>query len=539
MKTLNIMGMDWTYKAALRGYDSAILTRAWNGIGTLEIVINSGIPNANKIQQDDILWFDTDYHKAHIVEKIEVTQDGSERLYKITAAHISVLLRDFITLPPAGQDYDIRTGSREDVARAWVTENAISPADPGRVQYPIVLGAIQGIGSTITEQTRMKVLAEELRRIFEPEDLGWGLELDIPNQQYIFRVYAGVDRTSTQSENSRILFGIQYGNLAGYRKVVDRSAAKTVAYVGGQGEGAARSIVEIDAQTPGARRREAFVDARDVETTDELIERGLQTLSDLAPVDSYEFEALNRQFTYETDYDLGDFVTIVMDKDSYQHLQIKEITEIYVQGNITVVPAFGKTERTIAGAFQAVTRKVEALEGASLKLDDESITPKATWSSEKIRDNMRVLPPIATVVATAAINIPAGWLECNGQAVSRDTCADLFDAIGTTYGEGNGTSTFNVPDLKGRIPVGQDAAQTEFDVLGETGGEKAVTLTEAQLPSHTHGQRIINSGTAGTAGAQGASAANNATAGATVAAGSGQAHPNLQPYIVLRYIIKY
>ena len=54
MKTLNVMGMDFTYKAALQGYESAIVTRAWNGIGTLELSINSGLPNADLIWQDDI-----------------------------------------------------------------------------------------------------------------------------------------------------------------------------------------------------------------------------------------------------------------------------------------------------------------------------------------------------------------------------------------------------------------------------------------------------------------------------------------------------
>lgn len=518
MKTLNVMGMDFTYKAALQGYESAIVTRAWNGIGTLELSINSGLPNADLIWQDDILWFDTDYHKAHIIEKIEITQQGSKKLYKITASHINVLLRDFITIPPAYYSYDTRNGTREQIVRAWVTENAISPTDPARAQYPIELGELQGLGDTITEQTRLKVLSDEIGRIMEPEDLGWRLELDIPNTRYLFKVYAGVDRTAGQSVNSRILFGIKYGNVAGYRKIKDSSAAKTVAYVGGQGEGSDRNIVEVDASGSG-RRKEAFIDARDTNETAELTERGLQTLAEQAPVDSYEFEALNRQFTYETDYDLGDFVTVVMDKNTYQDLQIQKISEIYEQGNISVVPEFGKSERTIGQAINAVSKKIDVLEAA---------TPPPG-----------AIPPTGTVVATAAINIPAGWLECEGQAVERSTYADLFAAIGTTYGAGDGTTTFNVPNLKGQIPVGQDTSQTEFDTLGETGGGKEITLTVGQLPSHTHGQRVINSGTAGTAGAQGASGANTTTAGATAAAGSGEAHNNLQPYIVLRYMIKY
>lgn len=68
---------------------------------------------------------------------------------------------------------------------------------------------------------------------------------------------------------------------------------------------------------------------------------------------------------------------------------------------------------------------------------------------------------------------PANWLLCNGAAVSRTTYASLFAAIGTKYGAGDGSTTFNVPNLKGRTPFGKDATQTEFDALAKTGGAKA------------------------------------------------------------------
>lgn len=67
---------------------------------------------------------------------------------------------------------------------------------------------------------------------------------------------------------------------------------------------------------------------------------------------------------------------------------------------------------------------------------------------------------------------PAGWLICDGQAVSRTTYADLFAVIGITYGAGDGTTTFNVPDLRGRTVVGLNTTDTEFDTLGKKSGRK-------------------------------------------------------------------
>src|SRR5690606_20957810 len=81
---------------------------------------------------------------------------------------------------------------------------------------------------------------------------------------------------------------------------------------------------------------------------------------------------------------------------------------------------------------------------------------------------------------------PDGYLICDGSAISRTTYAAIFTVLGTTYGTGDGSSTFNLPNLKGRVPVGLDSSQTEFDALAETGGANTHTLTIAQLPSLTH-----------------------------------------------------
>ena len=146
--------------------------------------------------------------------------------------------------------------------------------------------------------------------------------------------------------------------------------------------------------------------------------------------------------------------------------------------------------------------------------------------------------PIGAISPYAGSIAPTNWLICDGRAISRFTYSDLFNAIGTTYGSGDGNTTFNLPNLKGRVPVGQDTNDNDFDTLGETGGEKTHTLTVDEMPSHHHDIYVDEVGTGGIWGpmsTQQQSLQRNAITGNT---GGNQSHNNLQPYITLNYIIK-
>ena len=143
--------------------------------------------------------------------------------------------------------------------------------------------------------------------------------------------------------------------------------------------------------------------------------------------------------------------------------------------------------------------------------------------------------------AGASGDIPAGFLLCDGASYLRADYPDLFAAIGTLWGAADGTH-FNVPNLKGRVPVGYDAAQTEFDSVGENGGEKTHVLSKAELPSYNldvSGARA-HFGGSGSNHDSGSGTDNYTSLGSLTVplGGSGSAHNNLQPYAVSHYIIK-
>lgn len=147
--------------------------------------------------------------------------------------------------------------------------------------------------------------------------------------------------------------------------------------------------------------------------------------------------------------------------------------------------------------------------------------------------------PVGCIVPFTSDTVPENWLLCDGQAISRTEYDLLFSIIGTSYGVGDGSTTFNLPNLKGRVAVGKDSTQTEFDNLGETGGEKTHTMTEQELVPHAHNVNVAY----GTGGSRYGMPVNAGTSGDwlggyTQYTGGGEPMNNLQPYQITNYIIK-
>ena len=151
--------------------------------------------------------------------------------------------------------------------------------------------------------------------------------------------------------------------------------------------------------------------------------------------------------------------------------------------------------------------------------------------------------PSGAILQFAGSSAPSNWLLCDGALVSRTTYATLFGVIGTVYGAGDGSSTFKLPDLRGRVPIGAgQGSNLQNRVIAATGGAETHTLTEPQLPSHDHSISLFDSS---------APTGNNFRVAATddigdprnpptstQNAGGNQPHNNMQPFLVVNHIIK-
>lgn len=221
----------------------------------------------------------------------------------------------------------------------------------GAVPIPKVeLGRLQGFAEKISFQATMKNLSVYLTKLSRSSGLGYRLRPDFKQKILIFEVYKGIERTLSQGINARVIFSDSYRNLNNALYRFNNQLEKTLAVVGGEGEGSSRTYVTIGGGG-GLALREVFVDARDLtseniskaEYLEALRQRGWSKLAEYIVSESMECEAeADINFRYLEHYDLGDIVSV--DKHSWgikMNQRITEIEEVYQDGGMFVVPTLG------------------------------------------------------------------------------------------------------------------------------------------------------------------------------------------------------
>jgi microcystin-dependent protein len=196
-------------------------------------------------------------------------------------------------------------------------------------------------------------------------------------------------------------------------------------------------------------------------------------------------------------------------------------------------------------AISTKTLKDPAALGDEILINDAGVLKKITLQQIS---SLVTIPP-GTIVDFAGSTAPTGWLLCYGQAISRTGYAALFTSLGLVYGAGDGSSTFNLPDCRGRVSAGQDNmggssadrltiadGGMDGDVLGNAGGLQTNTLNVTQMPAHSHtvSANVDRNG----AGLYQSGGAAGGVTNVSSSTGGGLPHPNVQPTIVFNKIIK-
>lgn len=149
------------------------------------------------------------------------------------------------------------------------------------------------------------------------------------------------------------------------------------------------------------------------------------------------------------------------------------------------------------------------------------------------------IAPVGSIVIWGSEDIPENYLKCEGQILSREEYASLFNVIGTTFGDGDGTTTFALPDMRNYVIVGM-SDDTDINAIGKKYGEKEVTLSINQMPTHRHEEygTTANSSSSYKTPIIANAYSPGATGHYTSFSGGGQPHNNMQPSMAMVFIIK-
>lgn len=241
--------------------------------------------------------------------------------------------------------------------------------------------------------------------------------------------------------------------------------------------------------------------------------------------------------------------TAIVDAINSIHAVIEDISTA-VTSNTTNITSNTTNIANVDGNIQNEFNELKTEVESELATQQSNIESQLNNLDDSVSTH---ISPVGAIMAFAGSTAPSFWKICDGSVVSRQTYSALFTAIGTTYGAGNGSTTFKLPDLRGRVVAGVGASGTPLAsyALGTKGGSEAVGLTEANMPQHSHPIYCSNDDARDSGSGSGYSVHKSnigqrgtnvvSRGGKTiytgVAGGSGTTHENVQPTIALNYII--
>lgn len=428
----NILNTSLEWVGVADQFKSAIWTPRYYDCGDFELYISADEKNIQLLQKDFYVTRPDD-DMVGIIEKIDATTDEEGGKYlTVTGRDLKSILGRRIVWQQTNL-----SGTVEDGIRQLITENVISPAITTRKIDNFILADKANLTDTFDMQVTGDNLLDTIISLCKAYGYGFDVVLT-DDKKFMFILYKGEDRSYDQSVNPYVVFSPQFDNLKSVDYSFDKSNFKNVAVVAGEGEGLERKRVTVfrTAETSGLDRYESYVDARDVSTNEGeisdseynglLIEKGTESFNESGETESFEGEIEpSVNFTYKSDYFLGDIVQIENDLKISSAPRIIEIIECEDENGYSMIPTFEFTNEIDThfdtGDVPLTTLQQKALANAQGKI---LFTSKPTREFE---GEMIYSDELATV--TTAQDTDTVILGVNGDFVSM-TVGQLKSVIG-------------------------------------------------------------------------------------------------------------
>lgn len=346
---LTILNDDFEKIGIIDDFTSLIWHRKFYTSGIFKLNMPQTENNLAMIKEKNLIYkpgsdeagiIDTYYYKKE--------DDGTETIEAAGYFLTGILARRII---PALTTFN---ATYRDIMRSLVNQNAIT-TNAKRMIPHLSLAAVEADTAEKQElQVTGKNLLTYLGKVSQVSEIGFKIRYLRTYME--FYTYTGTDHSKNQSENPRVIFAAEYDNLGSTEYTYNATDKVTSAYVAGEGEGAARTIIEVDNGETGLDRYESFVDSRssreddmtDAQYLEMLRQNGLEVLT--PAVENFAGDATESETTvYKQDYDLGDIVTVLNKKWNKElSVRITEVEEIDDTNGSRIVVYFGTTERTLA-----------------------------------------------------------------------------------------------------------------------------------------------------------------------------------------------
>ena len=339
---INVLNKQYQRIAVVDTFTSLMWCKRYYDVGALDLQIEATIENLKIFKKHYFITRDDDTN-VYRIEAIEIdtNEDGDDVLI-IGAVDCKAILSQRITWSQVFS----RNVTAEQFIENIIDVSFINPDSVDRKIDNFRLDIPSLTTETTTRQSTYDDIGEKVNQICRENQLGSRMSLDADNN-FVFSLYKGVDRSASQSVNPKIVFASSRENLFSSKYVFDSSGYKNTALIGGSGEGVERIMASIETAA-GLERREMFVDAGSVDAPEDdrpayahaLIAEGKAKLTATASVESFEGEIDATAYKYKEDYDLGDIVTISNKYDISIDARIVEVIETWDETGYTVEPVF-------------------------------------------------------------------------------------------------------------------------------------------------------------------------------------------------------
>lgn len=363
-------------------YTSLMFPRSWQGVGEWEFHTAGPVPGA-ALTEGNFIMLDSDGRRAGIIRSVEQKDGANGVEVTVKGQTLNGLACQRYTIPLEGAangGYDTVPAlssptdtpapvSAETILKTYAQRHLSNPLDPKRKIPLLTVAQDLGRGMKSTWISRYEQLDGVLQLAAEYLDTGWEISIDLDGKRLVFDVVPGVDRTDQQSENSRVLFSLDYESAQELVYSHSISNYKNVAYAGGAGEGPDRLVLKVtnEAQeSEGLERHEVFIDCGALELTEtdsalSLGEEGKHKLQDYPRTESLTAAiAPGGSFEYRKHWDLGDLVTVIDRSFGVAHqVRVSGVSERYEAGQLGLDVTFGEAPKHLNRVIRSLKNTVK------------------------------------------------------------------------------------------------------------------------------------------------------------------------------------